>query len=138
MSTLSWPQTWRATAIILLLAGPAHGAEIWAITDAQHPIAGHPDRLISLDAAQQLERDLSADLPDDSQQAAALVQKRLNAGGAGLQKQLTAAYQGVVDAWSLGITKVPAVVVDRRYVVYGESDLGTAVARIEQFRKEQP
>ena len=48
------------------------------------------------------------------------------------------AYQGVTDAWSLGITSIPAVIVDQRYVVYGVSDLGQALARIERYREEQP
>ena len=48
------------------------------------------------------------------------------------------AYQGVADAWSLGITSLPAVVVDQRYVVYGDSDVARAIARIEQHRKAQP
>ena len=48
------------------------------------------------------------------------------------------AYQGVADAWGLGIAKIPAVVVDRRYVVYGEPDVSRAVARINAYRSTQP
>ena len=48
------------------------------------------------------------------------------------------AYQGMTDAWSLGITSIPAVIVDQRYVVYGESDLGQALVRIERYREGQP
>ena len=33
---------------------------------------------------------------------------------------------------------LPAVVVDRRYVVYGETDVARAVARIESHRRAQP
>lgn len=40
-------------------------------------------------------------------------------------------------AWSLGITKIPAVVVDRRYVVYGESDMAKALVLINDA-KSQP
>ncbi|ENJ2046957.1 DUF1525 domain-containing protein, partial [Pseudomonas aeruginosa] len=35
-------------------------------------------------------------------------------------------------------TSIPAVVVDKRYVVYGEPDVARAVARIEQRRRTQP
>ena len=38
----------------------------------------------------------------------------------------------------LGIAKIPAVVVDRRYVVYGEPDVSRAVARINAYRSTQP
>jgi len=48
------------------------------------------------------------------------------------------AYQGVADAWGLGIVKIPAVVVDRRYVVYGEPDVARAVARIDAYRSARP
>ena len=41
-------------------------------------------------------------------------------------------------AWSLGIAKIPAVVVDRRYVVYGEANVARALARIEEYRRAQP
>jgi integrating conjugative element protein (TIGR03757 family) len=44
----------------------------------------------------------------------------------------------VADAWGLGVAKVPAVVVDRRYVVYGQPDAARALARIEQYRRTQP
>ncbi|MCL6641681.1 MAG: TIGR03757 family integrating conjugative element protein [Candidatus Rokubacteria bacterium] len=52
--------------------------------------------------------------------------------------RIGSAYQGVADAWGLGLAKVPAVVVDRRYVVYGEPDVARAVARIESHRRAQP
>ena len=74
----------------------------------------------------------------DPAQAAAIVQQRLQDGGTPLQQRLADAYQGVIDAWSLGITRIPAVVVDRRYVVYGETDVSRALARIEEYRRTQP
>ena len=96
------------------------------------------ERLIELDEAHRIEAELSAGLPTDPEQATAIVKRRLNGGGADLQRHIASAYQGVTDAWSLGITSLPAVVVDRRYVVYGEPDVARAVARIEQHRRTQP
>jgi integrating conjugative element protein (TIGR03757 family) len=61
----------------------------------------------------------------------------LQAGGQALQRELATAWQGIADAWSLGITTLPAVVVDRRYIVYGEPDVAKAVARIEAYRRER-
>ncbi|NQD96830.1 DUF1525 domain-containing protein, partial [Pseudomonas sp. CrR25] len=43
-----------------------------------------------------------------------------------------------VDAWSLGVTTIPAVIVDHRYVVYGEPDVAKAAALIEAHRRTQP
>lgn len=89
-----------ARMLLLLLAAataPTH-ATTWVITDSKHPVHGQPDRLILLDAAEQLETELSADLPTDPQQAAALAQQRLQSGGTSLQKRLADAYQGITDA----------------------------------------
>src|SRR3546814_20230129 len=92
------------------------------------------ERLIELDEAHRIEAELSAELPADPEQAAAIVKRRLSGGGADLQRRIASAYQGVTDAWSLGITSIPAVVVDQRYVVYGEPAVARAVARIGQPR----
>jgi integrating conjugative element protein (TIGR03757 family) len=129
-----------ATLALWLATGTAAATEVWVITDSQHPVAGTqvPDRIIELDAPQRLEVALSARLPTDPQQAAHLAQQRLDQGGQDWQQRLQHAYQGVVDAWSLGIVVIPAVVVDRRYVVYGETDLNQALARVERYRQEQP
>lgn len=53
-------------------------------------------------------------------------------------EQLSTAYQGVTDAWRVGVTTIPAVVVDRRYVVYGDADAAHAVARIQVYREAHP
>ncbi|UYT22252.1 integrating conjugative element protein [Pseudomonas paraeruginosa] len=85
-----------------------------------------------------LEADLAANLPSDPERASTIVQQRLKQGGTDLQRRIGTAYQGIADAWSLGVTKVPAIVADRRYVVYGETDVARAVARIDQYRRTQP
>lgn len=114
-------------------------ADVVVVTDSRHPVkAMGGERLIALDEAHRIEAELSAELPADPEQATVIVKRRLNGGGADLQRRLASAYQGVTDAWSLGITSLPAVVVDQRYVVYGEPDVARAVARIEQHRRSQP
>ena len=113
--------------------------DVLVITDSRHPVRTMGgERLIELDEALRIEAELSAALPADPDQATAIARRRLNQGGADLQHRIASAYQGVTDAWSLGITSIPAVVVDRRYVVYGEPDVARAIARIEQHRRTQP
>lgn len=126
--------------LVLLVAATSAAAEVWVITDARHPVVGAEaaKRVIALDAAQRIEAELSAQLPTDPQRAATLVQQRLNQGGTALQQRLREAYQGVTDAWSLGVNTVPAIVVDQRYVVYGETRLDRALARVAHYRKEHP
>jgi len=133
----------RSTMALLIgmaCAGVASAQEVWFITDAQHlPQGTHqPARRIELDAPQRIEAELAANLPTDPQQAAQVIRQRLQAGGVRLQQRMQTAYQGVVDAWSLGIATIPAVIVDRRYVIYGETNIDRAVSRIAQYRRASP
>ncbi|CCG36500.1 conserved hypothetical protein [Xanthomonas citri pv. mangiferaeindicae LMG 941] len=122
-----------------LLSPWAAAADLIVVTDSRHPVrAPAGARVIELDRSARLEAGLAANLPADPGRATALVQQRLRDGGEALQRDLASAYQGVADAWSLGVTTLPAVVLDRRYVVYGESDVAKAVARIEAHRRMQP
>ena len=114
-------------------------AQTWVITDQSHPITSPGlARIILLDQQQHLESELSRALPTDPHQAAAIIQNRLNTpSGKRLQTDLAKAQQDLADAWSLGITKIPAVVVDHRYVVYGEPDVAKALVLINNA-KGQP
>lgn len=112
--------------------------EIEVFTTQVISLTPPPDvAIIHLDTARRIEEELSKGLLSDQQHAESLVRQRLHTGGPELQRRLAIAWQGVADAWSLGITTLPAVVVDRRYVVYGEPDIAKAVARIEAYRRER-
>ncbi|WP_162880307.1 MULTISPECIES: TIGR03757 family integrating conjugative element protein [Pseudomonas syringae group] len=111
-------------------------AETWVITDRNHPVQAPAHvRLILLDESERLETKLSEGLPANQQQAIAIMQQRLKSNDAlRLQRDLALAQQNLVDAWSIGVTKVPAVVVDRQFVVYGETNVLAAEHRIAQWR----
>lgn len=131
-------RTWWLAGPLCLLGANASAATIQVFTDRDHPVqAATGIRIIELDAPASLEAELSFRLPADPSRATAIARARLNAGGTPLQRTLADAYQGVVDAWSLGIEKIPAVVVDRRYVVYGVSDVPRAVSMINRHRRKQ-
>ncbi|CUJ76263.1 integrating conjugative element protein%2C PFL_4709 family [Achromobacter xylosoxidans] len=126
-------------ASLAVFSPATFAADVVVVTDSHHPVKTMGgERLIELDEAPRIEAELSANLPTDPDQATALVKRRLTQGGTDLQRRIATAYQGVTDAWSLGITAVPAVVVDQRYVVYGEPDVARAIARIEQHRRTEP
>lgn len=129
-----------AGGLLLCLSGQAvFAADVLVVTDSRHPVQSMAGvRVIELDLPDRIEAELAAGLPNDPSAAAALVQQRLRDGGQGLQRRIGSAYQSIADAWGLGIAKVPAVVVDRRYVVYGVPDVARAVARIETHRRTQP
>ncbi|MDH5857574.1 TIGR03757 family integrating conjugative element protein [Lampropedia aestuarii] len=138
-SLLPSKRTWlTASGLAALLTTSALNAETWIVTDQAHPVSGKADRLILLDAPSRIEVELAFGLPADPARAEHIARDRLNQGGADLQRRIATAYQCVADAWSLGITSIPAVVVDQRYVVYGEPDVARALARIEQYRRSQP
>ena len=121
---------WVATTV------DAVAEEIWVVTDHHHPVSSSQGvRVIYLDAPAQLKRELSARLPHDRTRAEALARERLRQGGDESHRRLALAYQGVTDAWMLGVTKIPAVIVDRRYVVYGEPDVRRAAALIQEYRR---
>ena len=134
----------RRSALALLVgiicSGAAVAQEVWVITESGQPMQGthKPARVIELDAPQRIEAELTTGLPGDPQKAAPIVRQRLKDGGASLQQRMQTAYQGVTDAWSMGITTIPAVVVDQRYVLYGETNIDRALARIAQHRQERP
>ena len=125
--------------VLSVFSTAATAAEVLVITDSGHPVQVEAGtRVIELDLPARIEAELAAGLPTDPTQAAAIVQQRLREGGQDLQRRIGRAYQDVAQAWGLGITKVPAVVVDRRYVVYGEPDVARAAARIETYRRTLP
>lgn len=126
-------------AVLFMFSQAAVAADVLVVTDSRHPVQALAGvRVIELDQPAHIEAELTTHLPADPAQAEALVRQRLLDGGADLQRRIGQAYQGVADAWGLGIVKIPAVVVDRRYVVYGEPDVARAVARINAYRSTQP
>lgn len=126
---------WLASMAFTFLSATAH-AETWVITDQAHPVSVPTGvRIIRLDDQQRLEELLSQQLPNDQRQAEATIQRYLaTPAGKRLQSDLVQAQQGITDAWSVGVEKIPAVVVDRHYVVYGEADVAKAIAQIDRAR----
>lgn len=114
-------------------------AETWIITDHNNPVSNRGRaRVIRLDEQQRLEETLTSKLPADLTHAPATIQAYLSRpDGMKLQQQLAIAQQGVADAWSTGVEKIPAVVVDRRYVVYGETDVRKAIEKIKAYRSAE-
>ncbi len=126
---------WLASMAFTFLSATAH-AETWVITDQAHPVSVPTGvRIIRLDDQRRLEELLSQQLPNDQRQAEVTIQRYLaSPAGKRLQSDLVQAQQGITDAWSVGVEKIPAVVVDRRYVVYGEADVAKAIAQIDRAR----
>lgn len=138
---LSKPRTCLLHGCMLyagLWIGGAAAVELHVYSDSSIQLeAVGETQVVHLDRAQQIEAKLEENLPTDPQRAAVIVRQRLKLGGPDLQHEIGRAYQGITDAWQQGITRLPAVVVDNRYVVYGEPNVQRALQSIEAFRSSE-
>ena len=136
-----YTSSWRpATAFIAALFTNSLNAETWAITDSAHPLSFVPSnvRVIKLDEQQLSEEQMSKHLPRAPREAAIAARQMISSpAGRALTQQLAVAQQGVTDAWGLRVEKVPAVVIDRKYVVYGQPNVTAAIEVVEQHRRKQ-
>ncbi|WP_442866979.1 TIGR03757 family integrating conjugative element protein [Acidovorax sp. GBBC 3334] len=126
--------------LALQFATTAFAADVRVFTNRAHPVAAVPGTtVIELDTPARLIAELGADLPADPRRAESLLRQRLaSPKQRDLQTRIAQAYQGVADAYHLGVAKLPAVVVDGRYVVYGDADVARALARIAARRNARP
>ena len=124
---------------LALAASPAAGAgDVVAFTLSSMPLRATGGAVVHvLDARDAYAAAFGADLPADPERALAEARRRVSspAGRAALGRIAEAA-AGNVLAGRLGIEKLPAVVVDGRYVVYGVRDVARAVERVEAWRAE--
>ena len=127
------------TLSLALYFAPAQALDVVVFTVASHPVShANGIRIVQLDAPASLEARLSEQLPSDPAQAGALAREHLARDGVSLMRQFATAWEGVTEAWGMGIVKLPAVVVDGRYVVYGDPDVARAVARVNAWRNARP
>lgn len=127
--------------ITLFLTAGTHASTV-IYTDHAHPVTGElsPDVTVTeLDAPDRLQSQLfgplSANPAQAEQQARAVIASQAFRQS---QQFLAASYAGVAHAWSLGLEKVPAVVFDDKWVVYGTTDVAAAQARLDAWRERQP
>ncbi len=129
-----------ATLCVNAILTPAY-AGIEVFTVATEPMTSVPDDavVVELDAPARLDGALSMDLPTDPDAAAQAAQARMRSEDwQHVFKEYGRAYEAVARAWQIGIEKLPAVVVDGTYVVYGVHDVAQALQRIKQARENRP
>ncbi|NIF29170.1 TIGR03757 family integrating conjugative element protein [Pantoea sp. Tr-811] len=136
------PRAVRALAVLVTtLAGGGTHAETWAVTDSFHPLTSIPAdvRVIKLDDKQRIEGEMSRKPPPNPHQAAPAAQQLMRTqAGAELMRQLASAQQGTTDAWSAGVMKVPAVVINRQFVVDGQPNVAAAIESIQAMMRRLP
>ena len=125
--------------VLVLVASPAADAgDVVSFTLSSMPLRATGGAVVHvLDARDAYAAAFGADLPADPERALAEARRRVSSteGRAALARIAEAA-AGNVLAGRLGIEKLPAVVVDGRYVVYGVRDVTRAVERVEAWRAE--
>jgi len=123
------------SSLLLFGSHVAWASDVRVYTDAAHPV-GTPAKVhvIYLDASASIRSELSQGLPKDAVSAAQVVRKRMGTRGETFTRRLSDSYRGVIEAWSLGVLKLPAIVVDGRYVVYGDTNVVHAISLIDQYR----
>jgi integrating conjugative element protein (TIGR03757 family) len=95
--------------------------------------AEQADRVYVLDSADNALRDLRFANPGSEKAARARLSALLQTPrGKAAIDAVQRAGEGVAMAWQHGITKLPAVLVDGNYVVYGVFDVGVALGLVEQ------
>ncbi|EBA8598838.1 TIGR03757 family integrating conjugative element protein [Salmonella enterica] len=122
--------------LALMLSAPSIASTV-VYTDRHHSPANvqADTRVVYLDETDQLAKSLFGPLSTNSSQAERQAQSVIHSPQWAQQQAVMAqAYQGLIQAWQLGLKKYPAVVFDDHDVVYGTADV--AVARTYQKHKE--
>lgn len=91
-------------------------------------------RVFVLDGIHRLEAQLSQDLPADERSAEREVLRRLRALDEDWQLRVKASAEALMRAMELGVERYPAIVFDETWVVYGVTDLRTAMAHYHHWR----
>ena len=112
---------------------------MWVFTTEQLPPLkqlGLAEHVFVLDDIEKPLATLSFDYPGSEAQARQHASALLNSPqGQALLADIKRNAKAVAVAWQSGIAKLPAVLVDEQFVVYGEYDVRTAIARIEAHRR---
>ncbi len=124
---------------LFLLPTPAIATvDVFTLTHYPAPSPNEEVQVFYLNEMLRLEHKLSRTLSADSKQAEAEAKQFIQTENISHKESpWLKAISGITKAWALGIEKVPAVVFDEQYVVYGTTDLDVARGLLAQFRKEK-
>lgn len=124
-----------------VLMASAAIAQTVVYTTPQYPVVSpQPGALVQiLENVQALEQSLFPVLSDNPVVAEQQAKQRMQQPDWQAQEaSLSRAYQALLDARMLNIAKVPAVVFDDKWVVYGTTDVALAQQTLEIWREQQP
>lgn len=89
-----------------------------------------------IDGIESMEKDLSIDMPADPEKSKRIALYRIQHMGNQTKTKMQMAAQGLAKAMQYGVDRYPAVVFDGQAVVYGVTDVQTALAHYRTWRRE--
>ncbi len=114
-------------------AGEAPDVAVFTLSTI--PVQAGGAAVYQLDRPERLGAAFGAALPADPDRALAAAQRRLDtAAGRALRRELAEVVAGKALAVRLGIDRLPAIVVDGRYVVYGVREVRRALVLAAEWR----
>jgi len=138
------------TLTILEVSADDLSRSIVAITSNQRPIdsvdwngtspsENKPEiTILSLDAVQSIQEQLSEGLPNDETLARASVQRKIaEIGRSKLEDELRTAYLPLSTMMAYGLDRYPVIIFDKQAVIYGMTDLSLAINRYRQWLKDE-
>ncbi|MCC5902714.1 MAG: TIGR03757 family integrating conjugative element protein [Halomonas sp.] len=109
---------------------------IEVFTTAGDPVSHVPEgvAVIELDAPARLDAEISQGLSADLNTARSRMRERIQSPEwQSVMQRYGDLHTGVARAWLLRVEKLPAVVVDGQYVIYGQHNVESAVQEIVTF-----
>jgi len=94
-------------------------------------------KVYTVDSIARFERRLSEHLPGAAEPAQRIVTQRLARLDQATSRQLEEAATGLAKAVQYGIDRLPAMVIDGRWVVYGLTDPAIALKHLQAWQAEQ-
>jgi len=124
--------------MLIMIPGIANALQsVEVFTVAGKPVYGATKHavVVEIDAAARLDADFSYGLSSDPQEAFSQIKEKISVHGPELYQRYKDSYIGLTRARVLGVLKVPAVVVDSKYVVYGVYDIEKALRIIASYNE---
>ena len=119
---------------------------IEAFTSVKYPIVdarsignksrGPDTTVYEIDGIESIERDLSIDMPADPEKSKRIALRRIQHMDDQTKTKMQMAAQGLAKAMQYGVDRYPAIVFDGQAVVYGVTDVQTAIAHYRTWRRE--
>ena len=89
-----------------------------------------------IDGIESMERGLSVDMPADPERSKRIALHRIQHMDDQSKTKMHMAAQGLAKAMQYGVDRYPAIVFDGQAVVYGVTDVETALAHYQKWRQE--